>query len=114
MVCSGGEFAQRVAVKRPWVRLVALALLLTLLSFALPREPALGWEGNQCLGKPCAVAVRQAGWPVTMVRDNPDLSAIGSFFIGDHWSLAGFALNLVFYAGALLLLRAGWRAWKTR
>lgn len=52
MVCSGGEFAQRVAVKRPWVRLVALALLLTLLSFAAPREPALGWEGNQCLGKP--------------------------------------------------------------
>mgnify|MGYP007050632969 CR=1 FL=1 len=43
-----------------------------------------------------------------------DLSAIGSFFIEDHWSLAGFALNLVFYAGALLLLREGWRAWKTR
>lgn len=105
MVRHGDGVAPGITVSLPWVRLAALT---PLLSFAVPREAALGWEGNLCSGpgSACAVAIRQAGWPVTMVRDDPNLSAIGSFFTEDHWSLGGFVLNLAFYAGVLSLLRA--------
>lgn len=95
-------------MKASALRVLLPAVLLSVLSSFLPREPALGWQGNLCgppnSGQPCAVAVKQAGWPVAFVQDDPNLSAVGTLSFEDDWNVPGFLLNTVFYAGLLGLL----------
>jgi hypothetical protein len=61
---------------------------------------------------PCNLVLPRGGFPLSYVNDKQDISVQGALGPEDDWRLLLFLFNTMFYAAALLGMRALWQRFR--